>query len=85
MQTRAMPGSFAKQLAGGLLDWSKQQSRNFDFAESLGAFRNDLKERHGKPGAISHKTAADDGGVGPAYIIYRKLSGDTPPRRSAGM
>jgi hypothetical protein len=61
--------------ASGLLEWSKQQSQKFDFSESLEAFRA-VKERHGKPDAITHKGAADDGGVGGAYIIYRELSGD---------
>jgi hypothetical protein len=40
------------------------------------AFRVDMKEKRGKPNAITHKGAADDGGVGPAYVIYRELSGD---------
>jgi hypothetical protein len=62
--------------ATGLLEWSKQQSQNFDFAESLEKFRDGMKEQHGKPGGITHKGAADDGGIGPAYIIYRELSGD---------
>jgi hypothetical protein len=63
--------------ATGLLDWTKQQAQCFDFAESLGKFRDDMKERHGKPGGISQWDAADAGGVGPAYIIYRELSGDS--------
>ena len=62
--------------ATGLLDWTKQQAQCFDFAESLGKFRDDMKERHGKPGGISQWDAADAGGVGPAYIIYRELSGE---------
>jgi DNA topoisomerase IB len=62
--------------ATGLLEWSKQQSQKFDFAESLEKFRDGMKEQHGKPGGITHKGAADDGGIGPAYIIYRELSGN---------
>jgi hypothetical protein len=33
--------------------------------------------RRCSPDGITHKNAADDGGVGPAYIIYRELSGDS--------
>jgi hypothetical protein len=62
--------------ANGLLEWSKDQNQKYDFSEKLESFRADMKEKHGKPGAISHKDAADDGGIGPAYIIYRELSGD---------
>jgi hypothetical protein len=62
--------------ATGLLEWSKQQSQNFDFADSLEKFRDGIKVQHGKLGGITHKGAADNGGVGPAYIIYRELSGD---------
>jgi hypothetical protein len=62
--------------ANGLLEWFKTQNQKIDFAESLANFRAGLLETHGKPGGIIHKKAADDGGVGGAYIIYRELSGD---------
>lgn len=62
--------------ATGLLEWTKAQSQKFDFAETLANFHSGLKIKHGKPSTISQKTAADDGGVGGAYIIYRELSGD---------
>jgi hypothetical protein len=39
--------------AGGLLECSKQQSGKLDFYASLTAFRNELKEKHGKPDAIT--------------------------------
>ena len=71
--------------ATGLLEWSKQQSQNFDFAESLEKFRDGMKEQHGKPGGITHKGAADDGGIGPAYIIYREHLPGTFGRRSASV
>lgn len=62
--------------ANGLLEWSKAQNQKFDFAESLNTFRSGLKAKHGAPNSITNKAAADDGGVGAAYIIYRELSGD---------
>ena len=62
--------------ANGLLEWSKEQNQKFDFYEKLETFRDDMKEKHRKPGAITQKAAADNGGLGPAYIIYRELSGD---------
>jgi hypothetical protein len=62
--------------ANGLLEWSKAQNQKYDFAERLETFRKGYKEEHGKPDSINHKQAADDGGVGQGYIIYRELSGD---------
>src|SRR5205823_11350301 len=62
---------------GGLLEWSKAQSQNFDFVKTLETFRKNLREQHGNAPSITHKNAADDGGVGAGYIIYRELSGDS--------
>jgi len=62
--------------ATGLLEWTKAQNQKFDFAKTLADFHSCLKIKHGKPSTISQKTAADDGGVGAAYIVYRELSGD---------
>jgi hypothetical protein len=61
--------------ANSLLEWSKEQNQKYDFSEKLEAFQADMQKKHGRPDAITHKGAADDGGVGPAYIIYRELSG----------
>jgi len=62
--------------AGGLLGRSKAQSQTYDFAQKLANFHKALREKHGKPGPIQQKQAADDGGVGDGYIIYRELSSD---------
>jgi hypothetical protein len=62
--------------ANELLAWSKAQNQAYDFAERLEVFHKGLKEKHGKPGAIVHRQAADDGGVGSSYIVYRELSAD---------
>lgn len=59
-----------------LLDWAKKYPGTVDYEAPLKQFLDDLKKIDPKSGTVTHKTAADAGKIGDAYIIYRVLSTD---------
>lgn len=59
-----------------LLQWAKKQTDQLDFEGPLQSFLDNLKKENPKPGTISHRAAADAGGIGDAYVFYRVLSTD---------
>jgi hypothetical protein len=59
-----------------LLEWAKEQRSSVGFEGTLTAFLDDLKKNNSNPSIISHKGAADAGGLRDGYIVYRVLSTD---------
>ncbi len=66
-----------KKRATGLLDWAKAQGQIEGYQANLEAFRDRLREEHGKTTSIVLLQVAVDGGVGDSIIVYRELSSDS--------
>lgn len=66
-----------KKRATGLLEWARAQGQIEGYQANLEAFRDRLREDHGKTASIILLQAAVDGGVGDSIIVYRELSSDS--------
>jgi hypothetical protein len=79
-----------KKRATGLLDWAKEQGQITDEQPDLDqpnleAFRDRLRDEHGKTDSVILLQAAEAGGVGASFIVYRELSNDAAHPSAASL
>jgi hypothetical protein len=74
-----------KRRATGLLHWAKAEGEIADYQANLEAFRDRLRDEHGKTDDIKLVQAAEAGGVSHGYIVYRELSSDAAHPSAASL